>query len=285
MSLLPSKQAQSDPVAMSGQSSQGRHLSDLIRNVRLAVLPLITLAAVGIAWEVTVRLSGVAEYLVPTPSAVGSRLFGDIGYFLFHGLITLIEALGGFAMGTLIALVAAVVMAHSRLFERTVYPLALLIKVTPIVAVAPLFVIWFGFGSFPKMMIAALITFFPVMVNTFIGLRSVNPTTLDFFRLLDAGEAQVLIKIRIPSALPYVFAAFRIAVPLSVIGAVVGEWFTGDRGLGSVIIVAHHNIDMPTLFSAIAVLACIGLGLTGITALVERRVLFWHDSQQSGPRL
>ena len=270
---------------MSGQSSQGRHLSDLIRNVRLAVLPLITLAAVGIAWEVTVRLSGVAEYLVPTPSAVGSRLFGDLGYFLFHGLITLIEALGGFAMGTLIALVAAVVMAHSRLFERTVYPLALLIKVTPIVAVAPLFVIWFGFGSFPKMMIAALITFFPVMVNTFIGLRSVNPTTLDFFRLLDAGEAQVLIKFRIPSALPYVFAAFRIAVPLSVIGAVVGEWFTGDRGLGSVIIVAHHNIDMPTLFSAIAVLACIGLGLTGITALVERRVLFWHDSQQSGPRL
>ena len=188
MSLLPSKQAQSDPVAMSGQSSQGRHLSDLIRNVRLAVLPLITLAAVGIAWEVTVRLSGVAEYLVPTPSAVGSRLFGDIGYFLFHGLITLIEALGGFAMGTLIALVAAVVMAHSRLFERTVYPLALLIKVTPIVAVAPLFVIWFGFGSFPKMMIAALITFFPVMVNTFIGLRSVNPTTLDFFRLLDKTD-------------------------------------------------------------------------------------------------
>ncbi|MDE2823753.1 MAG: ABC transporter permease subunit, partial [Chloroflexota bacterium] len=160
-----------------------------------------------------------------------------------------------------------------------------LIKVTPIVAIAPLFVIWFGFGSFPKMMIAALITFFPVMVNTFIGLRSVNPTTLDFFRLLDASEAQVLIKLRIPGALPYVFAAFRIAVPLSVIGAVVGEWFTGDRGLGSVIIVAHHNIDMPTLFSAIAVLACIGLGLTGITALIEQRVLFWHDSQQSGPAM
>ena len=92
-------------------------------------------------------------------------------------------------------------------------------------------------------------------------------------------------KLRVASALPYVFAAFRIAVPLSVIGAVVGEWFTGDRGLGSVIIVAHHNIDMPTLFSAIAVLACIGLGLTAITALIEKRVLFWHDSQQSGPAL
>ena len=285
MSQLRSKQARSAPLSERNHSSENRLFADLARYVRRAILPLITLSAVGIAWEISVRVSGVAEYLVPTPSAIGSRLFGDLGYFLFHGLITLYESLGGFAMGTLVAVIAAGVMAHSRLFERTVYPIALLIKVTPIVAVAPLFVIWFGFGSFPKMMIAALITFFPVMVNTFIGLRSVNPTTLDFFRLLDASEAQILTKLRVASALPYVFAAFRIAVPLSVIGAVVGEWFTGDRGLGSVIIVAHHNIDMPTLFSAIAVLACIGLGLTGITALIERRVLFWHDSQQSGPAL
>ena len=285
MSLLRSKPAQDDAIPGGGPSSHGQHFANLSRYVRRAFFPIITLAAAGVLWEVAVRVSGVAEYLVPTPSAVWSRLSGDLSYFLFHGLITLYESLGGFALGTLVAVIAAGVMAHSRLFERTVYPIALLIKVTPIVAIAPLFVIWFGFGSFPKMMIAALITFFPVMVNTFIGLRSVNPTTLDFFRLLDASEAQVLIKLRIPSALPYVFAAFRIAVPLSVIGAVVGEWFTGDRGLGSVIIVAHHNIDMPTLFSAIAVLACIGLGLTGITALIEQRVLFWHDSQQSGPAM
>ena len=285
MSLLRSRQARSASLSEGGQSTPSLLFTNVKWFALRAVLPLAALAAVGVAWEVLVRFSGVADYLVPTPSAVGSRLFGDLGYFLFHGLITLIEALGGFAMGTLVAVVAAGVMAHSKLFERTVYPIALLIKVTPIVAIAPLFVIWFGFGSFPKMMIAALITFFPVMVNTFVGLKSINPSTLDFFRLLDAGEAQVLMKLRVPSALPYLFAAFRIAVPLSVIGAVVGEWFSGDRGLGSVIIVAHHNIDMPTLFSAIAVLACIGLGLTGITALIERRVLFWHDSQQAGPRL
>ncbi|MCY4528073.1 MAG: ABC transporter permease [Chloroflexi bacterium] len=282
---MQSKPAQNDTMPVGGSSPQSRHFANLSRFARRGFFPIITLAAVGALWEVIVRVSGVAEYLVPTPSAVWSRLTGDLGYFLFHGLITLYESLGGFAMGTVVAVVAAGVMAHSRLLERTVYPIALLIKVTPIVAIAPLFVIWFGFGSFPKMMIAALITFFPVMVNTFIGLRSVNPTTMDFFRLLDAGQAHVLFKLRVPSALPYLFAAFRIAVPLSVIGAVVGEWFTGDRGLGSVIIVAHHNIDMPTLFSAIAVLACIGLGLTGITALIERRVLFWHDSQQSGPGL
>ena len=285
MSLLRSRQARSASLSEGGQSTPSLLFTNVKWFALRAVLPLAALAAVGVAWEVLVRVSGVADYLVPTPSAVGSRLFGDLDYFLFHGLITLIEALGGFAIGTLVAVIAAGIMAHSKLFERTVYPIALLIKVTPIVAIAPLFVIWFGFGSFPKMMIAALITFFPVMVNTFVGLKSINPSTLDFFRLLDAGEAQVLMKLRVPSALPYLFAAFRIAVPLSVIGAVVGEWFSGDRGLGSVIIVAHHNIDMPTLFSAIAVLACIGLGLTGITALIERRVLFWHDSQQAGPRL
>ena len=285
MSLLRSRQAGSASLSEGGQSTPSLLFTNVKWFALRAVLPLAALAAVGVAWEVLVRVSGVADYLVPTPSAVGSRLFGDLDYFLFHGLITLIEALGGFAIGTLVAVIAAGIMAHSKLFERTVYPIALLIKVTPIVAIAPLFVIWFGFGSFPKMMIAALITFFPVMVNTFVGLKSINPSTLDFFRLLDAGEAQVLMKLRVPSALPYLFAAFRIAVPLSVIGAVVGEWFSGDRGLGSVIIVAHHNIDMPTLFSAIAVLACIGLGLTGITALIERRVLFWHDSQQAGPRL
>ena len=252
---------------------------------RAASIPFAAASVCVIAWGVSVRLLGVPEYIVPSPSAVGSRLFGDLGYFAFHGMITLMESLGGFALGSAAALAAAVAMAHARILERIIYPIALLVKVTPIVAVAPLFVIWFGLGSFPKIMIAALITFFPVMVNVFVGLKSVNPTTLDFFRLLDAGRLQILLKLRAPSALPYLFAAFRIAVPLSVIGAVVGEWFTGDRGLGSVIIVAHHNIDTPTLFSAVAVLAVIGLGLTGLTALAERRLLFWHESHQGDLRI
>ena len=252
---------------------------------RAASIPLAAASVCVIAWGVSVRLLGVPEYIVTSPSAVGSRLFGDLGYFAFHGMITLMESLGGFALGSAAAIAAAVAMAHARILERIIYPIALLVKVTPIVAVAPLFVIWFGLGSFPKIMIAALITFFPVMVNVFVGLKSVNPTTLEFFRLLDAGRLQILLKLRAPSALPYLFAAFRIAVPLSVIGAVVGEWFTGDRGLGSVIIVAHHNIDTPTLFSAVAVLAVIGLGLTGLTALAERRLLFWHESHQGDLRI
>ncbi len=238
--------------------------------------PVIALVTLAVVWEVWTRVGDVKPYILPGPVSILDRLFGDLGYFARHGAITLGEAMAGFALGASVAAAGATLMAHSRFLERSLFPVAVLIKVTPIVAVAPLFVIWFGFGSFPKILIAALITFFPVLVNAMTGLRSVSPEALDLFRSLNASRTDVFLKLRVPSSLPYLFAAFRIAIPLSVIGAVVGEWFTGDRGLGSVIIVAHNNLHMDTLFSA--VLAFIGISLTILTAYAERRVLFWHDS-------
>ena len=240
--------------------------------------PVIALVTLAVVWEVWTRVGDVKPYILPGPLSILDRLFGDLGYFARHGAITLGEAMAGFALGAGVAGAGAALMAHSRFLERSLFPLAVLIKVTPIVAVAPLFVIWFGFGSFPKVLIAALITFFPVLVNTMMGLRSVSPEALDLFRSLDASRTDIFVKLRVPSSLPYLFVAFRIAIPLSVIGAVVGEWFTGDRGLGSVIIVAHNNLHMDTLFSAVLVLAFIGISLTILTGYVERRVLFWHDS-------
>ena len=240
--------------------------------------PAIALSLAAVVCEAWTRLANVPTYIFPAPSAVLAKLFGDAGYFAVHGAVTVVEAAAGFVLGSAIAVALGVAMSYSRAAERTLLPIALLVKVTPVVAVAPLFVIWFGFGSGPKVLIAALITFFPVMVNTLIGLRSVSPGALDFLRSLDASDMEILLKLRVPSALPYLFAAFRIAVPLSVIGAVVGEWFTGDRGLGSVIIVAHNNIDMPTLFAAVVTLAIIGVTLTAVLAYAERKVLFWHES-------
>ena len=240
--------------------------------------PAVALTLAAVAWEAWTRAADVPAYLVPAPSVVLARLFGDIGYFALHGGITLTEALGGFALGSAAAFIGATLMAHSRFLERSLLPIAILVKVTPVVAVAPLFVIWFGFGSLPKVLIASLITFFPVLVNAMVGLRAVNPGALDLFRSLAASRADIYIRLRLPSSLPYLFAAFRIAIPLAVIGAVVGEWFSGDKGLGSVIIVAHSNLDMPTLFAAILALAFFGIALTLLTAYVERRALFWHDS-------
>ena len=251
----------------------------VLRPIILYLVPPGTVILVlAVLWEAWVRIKDVPIYLFPAPSAVLDRLIGDIGFFGIHASITIIEAAGGFILGSSIALVLGILMAHSGVAERTLFPIALLIKVTPIVAVAPLFVIWFGFGAIPKILIAALITFFPVMVNTLIGLKSVNPSALDYLIALDASDQEILMKLRFPSALPYIFAAFRIALPLSVIGAVVGEWFTGDRGLGSVIIVAHNNIDMTTLFSAVITLAAIGVALTVVLSYLEKKVLFWHDA-------
>ena len=268
-------------VEVQAEARAGPRLSLLLPPLGYLLAPAAALGLLGLGWEVWTRLADVPVYIVPGPLAILRRFFGDIGFFASQGAVTLAEAMAGFALGAGVAFVGATLMAHSRLLERSLMPLAVLVKVTPIVAVAPLFVIWFGFGSLPKVVIAALITFFPVLVNAMTGLRSVNPQALDFFHSLRASPAEIFLRLRLPSSLPYLFAAFRISIPLSVIGAVVGEWFSGDRGLGSVIIVAHNNLDMPTLFSAVLALAFIGINLTLLTSYAERKVLFWHESSMA----
>ena len=239
--------------------------------------PTLALAAVVAVWELWARLADVPVYIVPAPSVVGSKLLSEPGYFAGHAASTLVVAMGGFALGTAVAVLYAALMSQSQLLERALYPLALLVKVVPVLVWGVLFVVWFGFGPTPKVLIAALITFFPVLVNALAGLRAANTEYLDLFRSLNASRAQVFWKLRAPGSLPYLFAAFRIAIPLAVIGAFVAEYFTGDRGIGSIISVAHSNLDMPTLYSAVIVLAAMGVALTAVTSELERRVLFWHD--------
>jgi NitT/TauT family transport system permease protein len=247
---------------------------------RNAAPPALALSlAVGL-WEAWVRLRGVPEYLVPAPSVIVQRLAEDPAFFARQGGITLYGALAGFVLGSAVAVLLAVAMAHSRFLERSLFPIAIMIKVTPIVAIAPLLAVWFGFGLAPKLFIIALIVFFPVMVNTVIGLRSVNPWALQYLQSLAASPWEVLVKLRFPSALPYLFAAFKVSIPLSVIGAVVAEWFSGDEGLGRVIQVSNSNVDMPTAFAAIVSLATMGIALYLLVSVLERRLLAWHESAQ-----
>lgn len=245
--------------------------------------PAIAVAVVLIAWEAWIRWREVPEYLLPAPSAVARALVEDPTRFAKGGWVSLTEALGGLAVGAGAAFVVAVAMAHSRSLERALYPLALLVKVTPVVAVAPLFIIWFGFGALPKVLIAALITFFPMLVNAVTGLRSVDPAAYDFMRTLNASPLQLFWRLRLPASLPYVLAALRISVPLALIGAVVAEWMAGDGGIGQVVLIANADFDTPALFAAVMVLAVIAVVLTGVIALLERRLLFWHDSAERLP--
>jgi NitT/TauT family transport system permease protein len=264
-----------DAVEVQAGRPSRRWLSEALR----IVLPaLVGLAAVFAAWEAWVRLDDVKVYIVPAPSVVVERLAEDPWFFAREGLRTLEGALLGFGLGALVAIALATMMSQSRLLERSIFPLAILVKVTPMVAIAPLLTIWFGFGLMPKVFIAALIVFFPIMVNALIGFRSVNPNALALLESLAASRSEIFLRLRLPSSLPYLFAAFRVAIPLSVIGAVVAEWFSGDRGLGSVIYIANNNLDMPTAFAGVFTLAIIGVVLFALTTAIERRVLFWHES-------
>jgi NitT/TauT family transport system permease protein len=253
----------------------GRRLRDL---AGLVLPPLGVIALLLAGWEAWVRVRDIRSYLLPPPSDVFRALADEPTRYLSALGDSLLAAMGGLILASLIAFSLAVVMAHSRTLERALYPPALLVKVTPIVAVYPLLVIWFGFGLWPRIAVAALITFFPMLVNAVVGLRTVDTRALDVMRVLHASKAQVFWRLRLPSSLPYVFAALRISVPLSLIGAVVAEFLSGSAGMGQLILIANGDFDTAALFGAVFVLAAAGIGLTAIVSYVEARVLSWHEN-------
>lgn len=244
------------------------------------VLPAFVVALVAVAWESGVRAAGVPVYILPAPSQVAERLIAQAPVLATDGAVTLAEAALGFALGCGFSVATAAVMAHSALLERSLLPLAILLKVTPIVAIAPLLVIWLGFGIGPKAIVAALITFYPMLINALAGFRAVSAEASDLFTSLAASRWETFQLLRWPSALPYLFAGARVAVPLSLIGAVVGEWAGAERGLGRAVILAYTNLDLPGLFAAVVVLGLLGVTLTGALGWLERRVLHWADREQ-----
>ena len=253
----------------------------IVRTFVLAWPPVLTLTLLVVAWESWVDMRDVRSYILPAPSEVGAALLDDPARYLEALGESLVAALGGLVLASVVAFALAVVMAHSPLLERGLYPLALLVKVTPIVAVYPLLMIWFGFGVGPRIVVAALITFFPMLVNAVVGLRSIDPAAADQFRVLDASASQVFWKLRVPSSLPYLFAALRISIPLSLIGAVVAEFLSGSAGMGRLILIANGDFKTDELFAAVVVLALAGIGITAGLSYVEARALAWtHGERQ-----
>ena len=253
----------------------------IARSIALEALPPVAALLILVAaWWAYVEIDNTPEYFLPAPDAVGEELVGRPGFYVDHAWFTLKNALVGLLIGGGIALALAVAMAHSRLIEKAVFPMAIAVKVTPVVAIAPLFTVWWGFGVTPKIAVAALIAWFPMLVNGIVGFRSVEPAALDFMRSIDASRAQVFAKLRLPSALPYLIAGLRVALPLSIIGAVVAEWFGSAEGLGRLIQISNANLDLPTVFAAVVVLAIIGVVLNLALSLVERSLLSWHASTQ-----
>ncbi|MCD9024692.1 ABC transporter permease [Cohnella silvisoli] len=229
-------------------------------------------------WELVVRIFHVNALTLPAPSSILKAVFSDFGFYLEHAGITLYEAIIGFAVGTTVALIGGVLMSHSRFLERTLLPIAVLANVTPIVAIAPLLIIWFGFGPLPKIIIAAIITFFPMLVNSITGFRSIDQNNYEYMRSLHANKLEIFLKLRFPNSLPFLFSAAKTCISLSVIGAVVAEWSGSDKGLGNLIMMFSNYMQMERMFAAILMLAVMGIVLTTLVRIAEQRALYWHSS-------
>jgi len=234
-------------------------------------------------WELLVDLLRIKPVILPAPSLIFVTMATHWSYLLANTWPTLFAVTGGFAAAALLGFSIAIGVAYSRWVSEMTYPFLVAAQVLPKVALAPLFLIWFGFGLTPKVVIAALIAFFPIVINTARGLVSVEPELIQYMHSLGANWREVFFKISLPWALPYIFASFRISIGLAVVGAVVGEFVSSNNGLGYVISYANASLDTDVMFAGLLVLSALGVALFLVIVLVERIVLSWQIAVEGVP--
>jgi NitT/TauT family transport system permease protein len=233
-----------------------------------------------VIWELCVHVFQLREFIVPAPSVVIRGLASNPNFYFQHALFTLWVALAGFGLAVLFGVVFAIGIIHSVWLERTLYTFLVGLNSLPKVALAPLFVIWFGTGSASKTAVAISIAIFPIVIDSVLGLRSVDPEVLNMARAMRASRAQILWKIRFPQALPSLFAGMKVAVSLALVGTIVGEFVAGNKGLGSAILAAQATFDTPQVFASIILLAILGTILFYGVDFMERRLIPWHPSHR-----
>ncbi|MHB1295408.1 MAG: ABC transporter permease [Anaerolineae bacterium] len=243
----------------------------------------LALAAFVLVWDLFVRWQGYPAFLLPSPAAVWERFSAVLrdGSLLTHTLVTLREVLGGLVLGLSVAVVLGYLLAKSRPLERVLSPYLVASQAVPIVALAPLLVIWFGFGPLSKMLVCALTLFFPVLINTVVGIRGVDRDLIETMRSLQASRWQVFRYLELPAALPVLFGGLKVGVTLSVIGAVVGEFVGADSGLGFLVNVARGLFDTPLMFVALFTLMAIALVLYLLVSALERSLLWWRQPEEN----
>ena len=243
------------------------------------VVPVAILLIVLGIWEGVVHLFEMPRYILPAPSKIVVTLFTEHAQLLKHTLVTLEEMLLGFVLAVSIGVPLAVLMFEFPALEKALYPYVIGSQTVPVFAIAPLLVLWLGFGIASKVVMAALIVFFAIVLNTLDGLKSTDPDTVDLFRILRATRWQILWKVRIPSALPFIFSGAKIGISISTIGAVIGEWVGAKAGLGYLMLYANGQLQISLVFAAIFCLTILGLSLFGVMTLLERYAMPWRQHQ------
>jgi NitT/TauT family transport system permease protein len=242
------------------------------------LLPFLALIAVLVLWSAGVRVFEIPDYLLPAPQDVIRRIVRDWYVLARNASYTLQSVLSGFAVGVLVGVPLAFAVVLSRGVERVTMPFLVMSQAVPKVAIAPILVVWLGFGILPKIAIVFLIAFFPIVVSTVVGLKSVETDMIDLVRSMGARTLKIMLRVRGPTALPQMFAGFKIAICLSVVGAIVGEFVGSDKGLGYLLLTATGTLDGTLVWSALFILIAIGIVLFAMVSKLERLAIPWHVS-------
>ena len=276
---MSDREQQSPTVAMAAVQA-GAPRIPLISRWRVWLPTVIAFVAAAGIWQLIATLN---PYVIPTIDAIVASLVKDAGMYWSNFLVTLLEVVVGAAFGIGAGFVLAVVMAEFRIIERAIMPLAVIVMVTPIVAIAPALVVAFGFGILPKFIVTALVVFFPMLVNSLAGLRSVDPKAHEVLTTLHASRWEILTQLRLPGSMPYFFAGLRIALPLAVVGAAVAEFAAAgtQAGLGSLVTTSAAQANLPVTWGAITLLALLGVLLIALLAIVRKRALWWSDGDDA----
>jgi NitT/TauT family transport system permease protein len=236
-----------------------------------------------VVWEVLVDVLGIKQVFLPAPSVIFVTIAKHWPYLLKNTWPTFLAVTGGFVLAAIAGFVIAIGIAYSRWVSEVTYPFLIAAQVLPKVALAPLFLIWFGFGLTPKVVIAALIAFFPIVINTARGFASVEPELIQYMTSLGAVWREIFFKISLPWALPYIFSSFRISITLALVGALVGEFISSDNGLGYVINYANISLDTPVMFAGIFMVSALGILLFLLIVLLERLLMSWQAAIEAMP--
>lgn len=258
-----------------------RHALDPRERPEIVLVPAV-FAIVILGWEFLARPLGIDEYTLPRPSQIYSSLEAQLtdGQFWGHLRVTLQESLLGYLIGVGAAMVLGTLISQIRLVERTLMPYIVAFQTVPKVALAPLFVVWFGFGITSKVVMAAVISFFPMLVNVVEGLRSADPDRIQMLTVFGAGRFQVFRMVRLPTALPFIFAGLDIGIVFAILGAVVGEFIGAKEGLGYLLLQSNYNFDIAGMFAVLVVLSVLGLIAHFLIRYAQRRVAFWADENR-----
>jgi ABC-type nitrate/sulfonate/bicarbonate transport system permease component len=257
------------------------------RFLRRWLPPLVLLVAVLAVWEIWVRLAETPTWLLPSPSDIARQLANDRALLARHGWVTVQEVLAGFALALVCGVLLAVAIDASPLVSRAVFPIVIASQAIPIVALAPLLLVWFGYGLAPKVIVTGLVAFFPIVVTTVDGLRSADRGALDLIRVMGGSRWAQFRLVKVPSALPSLFSGARIGVSIAVIGAVFGEYVGANAGLGYLMNISSGRLLTARVFACIVVLATLAIGLFGLVTVLERALLPWRRyllAEEAGKR-